>query len=374
MSAITRTTILIIDDNPTEHELYADYLSDDPLHDYRFIHAYNGKEGAELLTPEVDCILLDYNLPDMDGLEVMRRLKQKRDPAPVVMLTGEGSESIAVIAMKCGAQDYLPKRALTPTALQRCVERAAERAMFLSRMEHYRKELERSNADLERFATVAAHDLKAPLRAIGQHLELIRKDSMDKLDGRSLKSMAFAIDGARRMNELIEALLEYSQLGFSEKKLSTIDCNHVMKMVRANLSSYIEEKAAQVTWDELPTLNADKIQLVQLMQNLVANAVKFCQIMPAAHISASRGDGFWQFSVADNGIGLDPQHQEKIFTIFKRMHTPQEYPGIGVGLAICDRVVRNHGGRIWVESQPDKGSVFHFTLPDAELPLEAPAT
>ena len=358
-------SILIIDDNPAEHELYADYLSDDPVREYRFLHAYTGKEGIQIYQlNDVDCILLDYNLPDMDGLSVLQQLSNINFPLPLVMLTGEGNESIAVIAMKNGAQDYLPKRALTPTALQRCVDRAAERAMFLHQMERYRQELERSNKDLERFATVAAHDLKAPLRAITQHLEIIRKDNAAKLEDRSLKSMAFAIDGARRMNELIEALLEYSQLGFGEKKLSLVDCNHVMKTVRANLSASIEEKSAQVTWDDLPVLTADKIQLIQLLQNLINNAIKFCAQAPKAHVSAKREGAYWQFSVKDNGIGLDPQHQEKIFTIFKRMHTVEEYPGLGVGLAICDRVVKNHRGRIWVESTPNSGATFFFTLQD----------
>ena len=360
-----RVTILIIDDNPVEHDLYVDYLADDPVREYHFLHAYNGQEGVQIYQfNEVDCILLDYNLPDMDGLKVLQLLSNIHFPLPVVMLTGEGNESVAVVAMKNGAQDYLPKRALTPAALQRCVDRAAERAMFLQQMERYRQELERSNKDLERFATVAAHDLKAPLRAIRQHLEIIRKDNAEKLEEKSLKSMAFAIEGARRMHELIEALLEYSQLGFGEQKLVLVDCNHLMKAVRANLSASIEERSAQVTWDDLPTITADKMQLLQLLQNLISNAIKFCDTVPQAHVSAKKENGYWQFSVRDNGIGLDPQNREKIFTIFKRMHTADEYPGLGVGLAICDRVVKNHGGRIWVEPASPKGSNFHFTLQD----------
>lgn len=363
MSDTRPFTILIIDDHPAEHDLYMDYLSDDTSRSYRYLHAYSGAEGETLYSPQaVDCVLLDYHLPDKDGLEVLRTLSAKHLVVPVVMLTGEGSESVAVIAMKNGAQDYLPKYAVTPTALQRCVDRAAERAMFLQKMEQYKRELERSNQDLERFATVVAHDLKAPLRAITQHLELIRKDTGGQLAPRALKSMDFVIGGAGRMNELIEALLSFSQLGFGEKTLVQVDMNHVCKIVRANLSSFIEEKAAQVTADELPTLVADKIQMVQLLQNLIANAIKFCDDAPRVHVSAQQTPEGWQFSVADNGIGLSPQQQEKVFTIFKRAHDPQEYPGIGVGLAICDRVVKNHGGRIWVQSEKGSGATFFFTI------------
>jgi signal transduction histidine kinase len=369
MSVRPQTTVLIIDDNPAEHELYEDFLSDDTQRDYRFVHAYTVAEGVSLYLPDsIDCILLDYNLPDADGLSALSQLMQEHTPLPVVMLTGEGNESVAVQAMKNGAQDYLPKRALTPAALQRCIERASERAMLLAQMEQYKQELERSNTDLERFATVAAHDLKAPLRAISQHLELIRKHNLSTLDERSLKSMAFAIDGAGRMSELIEALLEYSQLGFSEKKLSQVDCNQVLRMVRANLSSAIEEKGAHIISDELPTLLADKVQLAQLLQNLIANAIKFCHTTPRIHISATQQKGFWQFSVTDNGIGIDEANKEKIFVIFRRIDNDQTPQGIGVGLAICDRVAKNHGGRIWVESTPGKGSTFFFTLADQLLP------
>jgi signal transduction histidine kinase len=360
-----RMTLLIIDDNPAEHNLYIDFLSDDLQREYRFVHAYTAAEGIALYDPAVvDCILLDYNLPDATGMEVLTRLGARYSPLPTVMLTGEGNEAVAVLAMKNGAQDYLPKRSLTPPALQRCVERAAERTMLLTQMERYKQELERSNRDLERFATVAAHDLKSPLRAVMQHLKIIHKNNHEKLDERSLKSMAFAIDGASRMNELIEALLEYSQLGFGERKLARVDCNHAMKIVRANLSTTIEEKAATITWDTLPTLVADKIQITQLLQNLVANAIKFCERRPVITVSAQQHKGTWQFSVRDNGIGLDPRHQDKIFTIFKRIHGTQNYPGIGVGLAICERVVKNHGGEIKVESTPGEGSNFVFTIAD----------
>lgn len=357
-------TILITDDQPIEHVLYEDYLNDDTLHRYHFLHAYSGDEAEKLCKQHpIDCVLLDYHLPDTDGLHVLKCLLAHKPGLPIIMLTGEGSETTAVIAMKNGAQDYLPKRAITPTALQRCVERAIERSKLLQRMETYRSDLERSNKDLERFATVVAHDLKSPLRAITQHLELIQNNKNNVLEERSLKSMKFVMNGAGRMRELIDALLEYSHLGFSEKMLAPVDCNHVLAMARANLSAIIAEKGAHITADALPTLMADKIQMVQLFQNLIANALKFCTAAPSIHIAVTQQNGQWAFAFRDNGIGIAAHNLEKVFLIFKRVYSEDEYPGAGIGLAICDRVVRNHHGTIWVESEIGKGATFFFTLP-----------
>lgn len=356
--------ILIIDDRPAEHVLYEDYLSDDSSHTYRFLHAYTGAEAEEIVaTQPIDCILLDYNLPDTNGLALLKKLATHRPMLAIVMLTGEGNETTAVMAMTEGAQDYLPKRAATPAALQRCVERAIERTRLLKTMENYRGDLERSNEDLERFATVVAHDLKSPLRAITQHLQLIQKHTEGTLDERAAKSMTFVMDGARRMRELIDALLEFSHLGFAEKTLAPVDCNHVITAVRANLSATIEEKNAEVIAGILPTIMADKIQLMQLFQNLIANALKFCAAAPRIHIDAVQEEGLWKFRVQDNGIGIAPHNLEKVFIIFKRVHSEDEYPGMGIGLAVCERVVKNHGGRIWVESEMGKGATFYFTLP-----------
>ncbi len=357
-------TILIIDDCPEDHALYREYLSDDDNHSYRFIDAFTGEEGEKLYAEnDADCVIVDYRLPDIDGLEVLRRLTQRGKPVPAVMLTGEGNETIAVIAMKIGSQDYLPKRVLTAQALKRTVEHTVERALLKQRIEAYRQDLERSNQDLERFANVVAHDLKSPLRAISQHLQIVEQHHHDQLDDRSLKSIAFAVEGAERMRRLIDALLEFSRIGFEKRSSAPVDCNQMLENVKSNLAAHIGEKNAVITSDPLPVLVADGVQIMQLLQNLIGNALKFCRERPRIHVSARRAGNRWEFSVRDNGIGIPYAGREKIFTIFKRLHGETEYDGHGIGLAICERVVKNHGGNISVASEPGKGSTFTFTLP-----------
>lgn len=260
----------------------------------------------------------------------------------------------------CGITSDITERKQAETLLQATMEQLKFSNAML---EAYRNDLERSNRDLERFATVAAHDLKSPLRAITQHLELIIANKNNVLTERSLKSMGFAIDGARRMRELIEALLEYSYLGFSEKVFTRLECSKVLSIARANLSAVIQEKSAHITADPLPTITADKVQITQLFQNLIANAIKFCSDVPRIHISAVSEENHWKFSVKDNGIGIDTHNLENIFLIFKRLWGADEYPGAGIGLAICERVIKNHKGRIWAESEKGKGTTFFFTIP-----------
>jgi light-regulated signal transduction histidine kinase (bacteriophytochrome) len=359
-------TILIIDDSPEDHELYREYLGGGKAQHYRFIDAYCGEEGEKLYQDnQVDCVLLDYRMPDLDGLEVLQRLTSISDIVPVVMMTGDGNENVAVVAMKTGSKDYLPKRVITPQALRRTVERTVEHARLTNRLKSYRTDLERSNQDLERFVSVVAHDLKSPLRAITQHLQLVRERTKDALDEKTLKSIAFAVDGAERMRLLIEGMFEFSKAGFEKHPVTSIDCNDVLHNVRANLISHIEESGAVITSDHLPTVVADGVQITQLLQNLIGNALKFCKGTPHIHISVRQDEKSWVFSVKDNGIGIPKNSQDKIFTIFHRLHR-DEYEGSGVGLAICHRVLENHGGTIHVESEPGQGSTFTFTLPISE--------
>lgn len=356
--------LLIIDDDAAEHELYREYLANDPECEYTFLDAHTGEEGERMyLDHDVDCVIVDYNLPDIDGLEVLKRLTRNKETVPAVMLTGEGNETIAVIAMQIGSQDYLPKRVVTPQALKRTIDRAVERVHFTRQMETYRRELERSNQDLERFANVVAHDLKSPLRAIVQHLQIVRHHTHESLDDKLDQSLNFAIDGAERMRRLIEALFEFSKAGFEKHPFTPVNCNLILDSVKSNLASELADKNAAVTSGELPTFIADGFQIMQLFQNLIGNALKFCKERPQIHVSAAQTAGMWAISVKDNGIGIPKEAQQKIFTIFKRLHSDADYEGCGIGLAICERVARNHGGAIHVESTVGKGSTFTFTLP-----------
>ena len=234
-------------------------------------------------------------------------------------------------------------------------------------LSHYTDELARSNADLEQFAYVASHDLQEPLRMVSSYTELLARRYEGRLDSDADEFIAYAVDGATRMQALINDLLAYSRIGSSGEPTEAVECGSVFRRVVGNLRAAINDTGAEVTSDRLPTVRGDESQLALLFQNLIANGIKFGgDRTPQVHLSAERRNGSWLFSVRDNGIGIEREYSERIFGIFQRLHTREEYPGTGVGLAICKRVVERHNGIIWVESEPGTGSVFKFTLPELE--------
>ncbi len=225
------------------------------------------------------------------------------------------------------------------------------------------EQLARSNADLEQFAYVASHDLQEPLRMVASFTQLLAKRYRGKLEGDADEFIGYAVDGARRMQVLINDLLAYSRVGSRGKEFAPTDCEAILEAALMNLRKAIEETGAVVTYDPLPTAPSDETQLCQVFQNLIGNALKFHgSAPPRVHVSAQDTDGKWRFSVRDNGIGIDPRHAERIFQVFQRLHTTAEYPGTGIGLAIAKKIVERHGGRIWVESEPGEGATFYFTL------------
>ncbi|CAN5188182.1 hypothetical protein BH10CYA1_BH10CYA1_41300 [soil metagenome] len=228
------------------------------------------------------------------------------------------------------------------------------------------KEVKESNAQLKHFAYIAAHDLKEPLRTITSYLELLTKRQEGKLDEKSERYIKNTISGATRMGELIDALLLYARLDSRAEPFADTDCEEVVDQVIRDLKVLLQEKQANVTYDSLPVVHADKRQVTQIFQNLIQNAIKFQgSDSPEVHISATRQESDWLFSVKDNGIGMEMQFVDRIFAIFQRLHTRDEYPGTGMGLSICKKIVERHGGEIRVESEPDKGSNFLFTIKDA---------
>ena len=228
------------------------------------------------------------------------------------------------------------------------------------------RKLETSNQDLEQFAYVASHDLQEPLRKVSSFCQLLAQRYQGRLDGEADEYIAYVVDGAHRMQQLINDLLTYSRIGRSGQGATDVDCNEVMRRVRLDLAAAIEETGAQVVTGELPTLRGELQPLVQLFENLVSNAIKFRgRQPPRVEVSAARGDGEWQFSVADNGIGIEPQYADRIFAVFQRLHSRDEYPGTGIGLAICKKVVETHGGKIWLSPQPGPGTRFCWTIPAA---------
>lgn len=226
------------------------------------------------------------------------------------------------------------------------------------------QEFQRSNQELEQFAYVASHDLQEPLRAITGYTQLLVNEYSDRFDETAQDYAEFVIDGAKRMQQLIQDLLAYSRVGTRGKEFAPTNCNAVLQQALQNLQVAIADNQATITADPLPTVNADQNQLIQLLQNLIGNAIKFYRNEPPqVHITAEQQDNHWLFQVRDNGIGIKPQYLERIFEVFKRLHTRREYPGTGIGLAICKKIVTRHGGSIWAESEPGVGTTFYFTLP-----------
>ncbi len=259
-----------------------------------------------------------------------------------------------ISGMKQAEEDL---RALNQTLEQRIAERTAiaeERA----------QELANSNAELEQFAYVASHDLQEPLRAVASFTRLLARRYENQLDANARDWMDRIVNGAVRMQQLIKDLLTYSRVGRTGKEFAPTDCNKVLAEVCANLRVAIEESCANITSDPLPTVTANETELIQLLQNLIGNAVKFRAERPMEiHVGVQRDGDSWLFTVRDNGIGIDPKYAERIFLIFQRLHGRGKYPGTGIGLAVCKKIVERHGGRIWVESVPEQGSTFSFTLP-----------
>lgn len=227
------------------------------------------------------------------------------------------------------------------------------------------RELERSNKELEEFAYVASHDLQEPLRMVASYTQLISRRYKGKLDETADEFLDYASEGALRMKQLIHDLLEYSRVTTKGKNFNSVDCNKILEVVLKNLRIQIEHNKAVIKSTGLPVIMADDTQMIQLFQNLISNAIKFKQqIPPEIHVSAVLKNNFWLFSFRDNGIGIDPTFRERIFIIFQRLHEKSEYPGTGIGLSVCKKIVQRHGGDIWVESELHKGSTFYFTVPN----------
>ena len=351
--------VLIVDDSAVDRETFRRFLTRGVTTPYLISEAETAEEGLEIcLREQPDCLLLDYLLPDFDGVELLRRLAARTDMPlkTVVMLTGQGDEAVAVEAMKNGAADYLTKGTLTGVSLRRAIDKAMETMLL-------RREIDRRNRELEQFAHIAGHDLQEPLRTISGFCYLLEETYGEKLDAQAKDWMHEIVAGTQRMQQFLEDLLTYASIG-GDQVLTLTDCNATCEEAIQNLDAAIQKSGAVVTQHGLPNLMAHRSKLVQLFQNLIGNALKFHGDQPPqVEITAVRLEQEWLFSVRDNGIGIASKHFERIFRMFQRLHSRDEYPGTGIGLAICQRIVELHGGRMSVESQLNQGSVFNFTIP-----------
>jgi PAS domain S-box-containing protein len=240
----------------------------------------------------------------------------------------------------------------------------AEKIRIEDELKQVADELKRSNAELQQFAYVASHDLQEPLRMISSFTQLLQKRYKGKLDPDADDFIEFVVGGALQMKMLIDNLLSYSRVSSHRRDFEMTDCNLIVDNALKNLKAVIQESGATITRDHLPTVLVDRLQIYQVFQNLISNAIKFrTESSPVIHISAEQKGQDWIFSVSDNGIGISSEFFKRIFLIFQRLHSRNEYPGTGIGLAICKKIVERHGGRIWVESECGKGSVFYFSIP-----------
>jgi two-component system sensor histidine kinase/response regulator len=328
---------------------------------FAITEASTGHDALHLAAEQPALILLNVKLPDMSGFEVCQRLKADPTTAPIPVLyrsTVYRCTEDKIRGLQSGAIGYL--------AGEESAELLATIQAVL-RMRQTEAELQRANKELRQFAAIVSHDLQEPLRTVTSYLRRLAQRSRRKLDVEAEECLDYAVDGAARMQTLIRDLLIYSRNGGHELELATRDSEALLMQVLHDLQVAIVESGAQITCAPLPMVRADAQQLGLVFQNLIGNALKFHgEVTPRIHVSAQREGQQWRFAVQDQGIGFDPRQAERIFHIFQRLHTQREYPGTGMGLAICKKIVEQHGGRIWAEAEPGKGAIFFFTLPAAE--------
>lgn len=362
--------VLIADDDPATRLLMNEVLKQAG---FAVTEAQNGIEAlAAFDRRHPDVVVMDVKMPELDGFAACAEIRRRPsgEHIPVLMVTGLDDIDSINRAFEVGATDFVSKpinwRVLSHHV--RYLYRAG-RAMIELRssqddLKRKAEELARSNNELEQFAYVASHDLQEPLRMVSSYTQMLAKRYQGQLDTEADEFIGFVLDGANRMRQLIQDLLKYSRAGSSEVLMAEVDVARLLSETLNDLDCAIQSHRAVVTYDKLPTVTANEVQLKQVLQNLISNAIKFHgDKAPEVHISAERRENQWQFSVRDNGIGIPAESSERIFVVFQRLHSRETYPGTGIGLSICKKIIDRMNGRIWVESTPNQGSTFFFTIP-----------
>ena len=369
--------VLHVEDNQLDAELVARALRKGGFSASIVVVQAEAEFERQLPLHRPDVVIADYNLPQWKGMDALEVLRREGLEIPLILVSGALGDITAVECIKRGATDYVLKDGLArlPEAVRRALhEKRLLRLRHKAEENLARKveELARSNADLEQFAYVASHDLQEPLRMVAAYTQLLAERYRGKLDENADKFIGYASEGALRMQSLIHDLLAYSRVGRNGS--GRVDCNAVTEEVLITLGPAIQESGAVVTHTALPEVWANRSQMAQVFQNLIGNAIKFRgKEPPVISVQAEKAGQQWLLSVSDNGIGIAPEYAENIFVVFQRLHTRTEYPGNGIGLAICKKIVERNGGKIWVEAQAghssNHGSVFKFTMP-CEGPAE----
>lgn len=369
-SAEEKPLVLVADDDPAMRLLMVQSLEQAG---FRAIEAHNGREAlAAFERQQPDVVVLDVKMPELDGFAACAEIRTRPRGAhvPVLMVTGLDDIDSIHRAFDVGATDFVSKP-INWTVLSHHVRYLyrAGRAMIelhqsQSDLKHQAEQLARSNRELEQFAYVASHDLQEPLRMVSSYAQMLAKRYAGKLDTDAEEYIGFMVDGAERMRQMIQDLLKYSRAGTTPAPLAPVDLGVVLRQTLDDLELAMQHNGATVTHDALPTVMANETQIKQLLQNLIGNAIKFHgDNAPRIHVSAARKGCEWEFTVRDNGIGIPAEFAERIFVMFQRLHSRETYPGTGIGLSICKKIVDRMNGRIWVEPNPGGGSAFFFTIP-----------
>lgn len=326
------------------------------------VEAVSAEEALEKLeSGAVDCAILDYQMPGLNGLEAIERIRRTAPFLPIVMVTGGGDEMLATAAMKRGAADYLPKKRIEPQLLRSVLERAMER-------ERYRAKVAAQREELESFARVLAHDFMEPIRSTGLAAALIGEALAEGRHADAVRHSQTVSRLSRMMKALVLDLRDHTRAD-TEEVIEEVELGDALGVAMEALRASIAERDARICWRGLPRVGGSRSQLSQLFQNLIANSIRYCDApRPAIHVDAFREGANWIISVADNGVGVPEEYREKIFGRFTRLHKATEREGSGLGLATCRKIAERHGGAIWCESgaaEPDGsgGAVFRFRLP-----------
>ena len=351
--------ILVIDDDSGDRAFCRRTLRRAFGDRLRYAEADSGENGLAAMDSRIpDCVLLDHVMPGIDGLEVLRRMRINHPFVPVIIINGNDNDVMAVKSMKDGAQDYIAKSTITPAQLQRIIPMAIQQCILQKRTRDQR-------VSLEIFTNALAHDLKEPVRSMRSFLDRIT--DWRNLSEKSQKALHYVSKAADRMNALIDTVYFYTRLdGGDEMETTSCELAGVLDEVRENLTRLIEDRHASLTYGALPRVNANRAQMIQLFQNLVANAIRHCERSVTIRVDCEDDDDAWRLAVRDDGPGIASEDLAEIFEPFKRRsHRKGDEPGLGLGLAINRKIVESRGGRIWCESKLGEGACFLFTLPKA---------
>jgi signal transduction histidine kinase len=364
--------ILLVEDNAEDIFVMRRYLRQSGIkYDLLLVETVEAAMST-LLDQPFDCVLLDYQLPDNDGIELLKFIRSSiHSPTAVMLITGSGSEELAVDVMKSGAQDYINKHTLSPLRLQKSISQAIQTVRLQATVEqqnldlkNFAAELKRSNDSLNHFAYVASHDMRQPLRMIISYLQLLELRYGEQFDSDAKEFIAYAADGANRLNKFIDLLLLYSRVSTAKLNISIVNINKLLTMLLRDLDPLIQEAQADIEVGELPPIHGDETLIWQLFQNLLTNAIKFKRgEKPRIIVNGKRSDNEAVYSVKDNGMGIRTEDFDHIFVMFKRLDNAQDVQGTGIGLATCKSIVERHDGRIWFESTYGVGTTFYFALP-----------